>query len=153
LSRKLRIRAEEVAHLLRIRGCVLTRDVVAMGFTPSQARHTLKYLASAGCAAHVNIGGVSMWCYSRHSVARHIHRLRRALHEALCRAYVRYTTPRRAVKILLSDEKARRIFSRYVALSPKDTAVKRLVGGLLALTYDVVASSKRRRVYAVDCGR
>jgi hypothetical protein len=155
LSKKLRIRAEEVAHMLRVRGCVMVRDVVAMGFTSAQARYTLEYLTSAGRAVRVSINGVAMWCYSGNSAARHIHRLRRALHEALCRAGVRFATPRKALRVLMSDRKTSKIFSRYVGLKPSDTAVKdtaviHLISGLLALAYDVVFY-KRRPVYAVVC--
>jgi hypothetical protein len=150
LSRKLRIRIDVVAHILRIRGCVLTRDVVAMGFTPSQARHALKYLASAGRAAHVDIGGVSLWCYSAASAVRHIERLRRALHEALCAARVRYASPGRAVKIIRGNAAAAELFSRYVSLSIKDTAALKFVSGLLQLAYGDPYGTKP--VYAVNCG-
>jgi hypothetical protein len=148
LSRKLRIRAEELARLLRIRGCVMVRDVVAMGFTSSQAWHTLKHLASAGRAVRVSINGVTMWCYSGNSAVRHILRLRRTLHEALCGAGVRFVRPRKALRVLIRDRKASRIFSRYISLKP-DTAVMHLISGLLALTYDVMY--KRRPVYVVIC--
>jgi hypothetical protein len=153
LSRKLKIRAEEVVHLLRIRGCVLTRDVVDMGFTWGQAKYTLKHLVSAGRAVHILINGVSIWCYSRNSAVKHLYRLRRALHSALCRAGARFVAPRKALRILLSDEKASGIFSRYIRLSREDTAVKHLISGLLTLTYGNPVYHRKRPVYAVDCSR
>jgi hypothetical protein len=152
-SKKLRIRAEEVVHLLRIRGCILTRDVTAMGFTSSQAKHTLKYLASVGRAVHILLNGVSILCYIIISAEKHLHRLRRALHSALCRAGARFVTPRKALRILLSDEKASGIFSRYIRLSREDTAVKHLISGLLTLTYGNPVYHRKRPVYAVDCNR
>jgi hypothetical protein len=151
-SRKLKIRAENVAHMLRIRGCVLTRDVVAMGFTWSQAKYTLKYLASVGRAVHIPIDRVSMWC-CRSSALKHLYRLRRTLHAALCAAGVRFVTPRKALKILADNKTAAKIFSRYISLDPKDTAVKFFINGLLALTYGGPVYSGRKPVYVVVCNR
>ena len=155
-SRKLRIRSEVVAHLLRVRGCVLTRDVANLGFTEKQAEYTLRHLASDGRAAHLLICGVSLWCYSEESAVRHIRRLMRALHGALCSAGVRYATPKKAVGILLSDKKAGSIFTRYVILDVRNTATRRLITGLLALAYGGPAYYKaagNTPVFAAACGK
>jgi hypothetical protein len=148
LSKKLRARAEEVAELLRLRGCVLTRDVVAVGFTYKQAEYVLRYLASNGRAAHVKLGQLALWCYSANSVVKFINRLRRALHAALCSLNVKFAGPRKALKIVLSDERASKLFTRYVKL---DAVSLSFVNNLLTLTYGAPAFYRRRPVYVVTC--
>jgi len=150
-SKKVRIRAEEVAHLLRVRGCVLTRDVTAVGFSATQAKYVLLYLVSNGRAAHVKLGQLALWCYSVNSVTKFINKLRRALHDALCRANVKFVGPRKALKIVLSDERASKLFTRYVNL---DAVSLSFVNSLLALTYGDPAFYKRKRpTYVVACGK
>ncbi len=149
LTRKLKIRAAVVAELLRSRGCVLTRDVVAVGFSAKQAEYTLRFLVSEGWAAHVAIGGVSLWCYSAASAFKHVKRLSHLLHEALCRANVKFASPGRAVKIIAQDKAAAKLFSRYVVLSARNATTLKLISGLLSLAYgDVVGLA-----YVVDCSR
>lgn len=148
LSKKLRVRAEEVAELLRLRGCVLTRDVTAVGFTYKQAEYVLRYLASNGRAAHVKLGRLALWCYSTNSAVKFINKLRRALHAALCVLNVRFAGPWKALKIVLSDERASKLFARYVKL---DAVSSSFVNNLLALTYGDPLFYRRRPVYVVIC--
>jgi hypothetical protein len=150
LSKKLRVRAEEVAELLRLRGCVLTRDVAAVGFTYRQAEYVLRYLVSNGRAAHVKLGQLALWCYSVNSVVKFVNKLRRALHAALCRVNVKFAGPRKALRIVLSDERASKLFTRYVNL---DAVSLSFVNSLLALTYGDPVFYGRRPIYVVICNR
>jgi antitoxin component of RelBE/YafQ-DinJ toxin-antitoxin module len=154
LSEKLRTRAEVVAERLRL-GCVMIRDVAAMGFSAKQAEYTLRFLASKGRAAYAVIGGVSLWCYSAASVARHVKRLRRTLHEALCVAKVKYASPGRAIKIIAKDKAAARLFTRYVVINARNATTLKFISGLLKLAYGdpVYYREGMRPVYAVDCRR
>jgi hypothetical protein len=155
-SKKVKIRAEEVAHLLRSRGCILTRDVVALGFSESQAKHVLMYLASQGRAVHVVVGRISVWCYSGGSAKKHINRLRRALHAALCAAKVRFASPKKVFEIIEADKAVAKLFSRYVRLDSKDVATLQLINGFLELTYGkptFIRNRGRTPVYMVSCGK
>jgi len=156
ISKKVKIRAEEVAHLLRVRGCILTRDVVALGFSESQAKHVLLHLASQGRVVHAVVGRISVWCYSGGSAKKHISRLRRALHTALCAAKVRFATPKKAFEIIEANKATAKLFSRYVRLDSKDVATVQLINGLLELTYGKPAFIRNRGrtpVYVVSCGK
>ncbi|MFZ8808373.1 MAG: winged-helix domain-containing protein [Pyrobaculum sp.] len=150
-SKKVRTRTEEVAHLLLVRGCVLTRDAVAaLGLTRSQVEYVLRQLASNGRAARIMLGQLSVWCYSGNSAAKFINKLRRALHTALCRANVKFVEPRKALKIALSDENASKLFTRYVSL---DAVSSSFINSLLALTYgDPVYYKRTKPMYMVTCG-
>lgn len=133
---------------MRLRGCVLTRDVVAVGFTYKQAEYVLRYLTSNGRAARVKLGRLVLWCYSTNSVVKFINKLRRALHAVLCSLNVRFAGPRKALKIVLSDERASKLFARYVKL---DSVSLSFVNSLLALTYGDPMFYRRRLVYVVIC--
>ncbi len=155
VSKKVKIRAAEVAYLLRIRGCVTTRAVVELGFTKTQAEAALRYLAASGRAVRVGVGRVAVWCYSEKSAARHMARLRRALHRLICAAKLKYVSPIDVLEIITGDKEARRLFTRYIKLSVKDTAALHFLSGLLTFVYGepVFMKSNRKPVYFAYCGR
>jgi hypothetical protein len=146
VSKKVKIRAEEVAHVLRVRGCIMVRALVEAGFTRVQAEQALRYLSSNGRAVHVAVGRIALWCYSRKSAARHLARLRRALHRAVCAAGMKYVSPRDAFEAIVKDKAARRVFARYTELSEKNTALLHLLSGILTSMYVLVRRRKRGRM-------
>jgi hypothetical protein len=153
LSRKVKIRAEEVAKLLRARGCATVRAVMGLGFSNTQADHALKHLAAAGRAVCVYVGDVGMWCYSRRSAVKHLRRLRHLLHGLICAAKLKYVTPKKALMLISGDKAAKRVFGRYISLN-LDAGSLQFVNGLLKLTYGEPAVRRRRKpVYFADCGK
>jgi hypothetical protein len=158
ISNKVRVRVEEVAHLLRIRGCITIRDVMQIGFTHSQAFIALKYLVKTGRAVQVKLGRfTAVWCYSGHSAYKHLSRLRRALHTSIC-ANARdriYVTPSEALRFIMKDRRARKLISRFVDLKPVATTLC-FLRGLMDLAYGgptFIKNSGRELVYFVDCQR
>jgi hypothetical protein len=156
VSKKVRIRAEEAARLLRMRGCITTRAVVELGFSHTQARVALGRLAAAGRAVHLEIGGVVLWCNSARSAARHVGRLKKALHALICAAGAKYVSPRDALEIIIKDKETRRLFSRYINPRPGDTAALNFLSGLLASMYGDAAFRVKKGtmpLYFADCWR
>ena len=155
-SKKVRIRAEEVAHLLRLRGCVTARAVVELGFSRTQAEDALKYLVSANRAVRVRVGRVVLWCFSRHSAVKHMHRLRRTLHALICASKMKYVSPRGALELITKNKEARKLFSRYINPRPEDTAALHFLAGLLTSMYGEPAfrvGKGRMPIYFADCRR
>ena len=156
ISKKVKRRAEEAAHLLRVRGCITTSAVVKLGFSRTQAENALKYLVSAGRAVRVEIGGIALWCYSRKSAARHLGRLRRALRALICAAGAKYVSPRGALEIVMRSREARKLFSRYINPRPEDAAALRFLRGLLASMYGEPMLRVKKGttpLYFADCRR
>ena len=155
-SKKVRVRAEEAAHLLRMRGCITTRAVAELGFSYTQAKAALEHLTAAGRAVRIEIGGVALWCYSMKSALRHVGRLRRALHALICAAGVKYVSPRDALEIIMRSKEVKKLFSRYINPRPGDTAALHFLSGLLASMYGEAAlrvNSGRTPLYFADCRR
>ena len=155
-SKKVRRRAEEAAHLLRVRGCITTRAVAELGFSRTQAENALKYLVSTGRAVRIEIGGIALWCYSMRSAARHVGRLRRALHALICAAGAKYVSPRDALEIVVRSKEARKLFSRYINPRPGDAAALHFLSGLLASMYGEAAFRIKKGtmpLYFADCRR
>ena len=155
-SKKVRVRAEEAAHLLRVRGCITTRAVAELGFSYTQAKVALERLAAAGRAVRIEIGGIALWCYSMRSAARHVGRLRRALHALICAAGAKYVSPRDALEIVMRSKEARKLFSRYINPRPGDAAALHFLSGLLASMYGEAALRVKKGtmpLYFADCRR
>ncbi len=147
ISKKVKIRMKEVARLLRIRGCVLARAVVELGFSKMQAVHALERVG-----VRVYVGNVRMWCYSRRSAVKHLRRLRSILHGLICAAGAKYVTPEKALMLIAGDKAAKKIFSRYVRVDARDTGALQFLNGLLRLTYgEPVILKRRKQVYFADC--
>jgi uncharacterized protein YfcZ (UPF0381/DUF406 family) len=155
VSKKVEIRAGEVAHLLRVRGCIATRAVVELGFSRTQAEAALKHLAATGRAVRIKVGRVALWCYSQKSAARHIHRLRRVLHMLICATKARHISPRDALEIIMKNRNATRLFSRYIDPRAEDAAALHFLAGLLASMYGKALRIRKGRVpiYFADCRR
>lgn len=156
ISKKVKIRAEEVVRLMRMRGCIAVRHLTELGFSHTQAESALKYLVSTGRAVRIRVGRVSLWCYSRKSAARHVGRLRRALHALICATRVKYVSPRDALEIIMKNKEAKRLFSRYINPRPEDTAALHFLSGLLAFMYGEAAlcvNRCRTPLFFVDCQR
>ena len=156
ISKKVKIRAEEVARLMRMRGCIAVRHLTELGFSHTQAESALKYLVSTGRAVRIRVGRVSLWCYSRKSAARHVGRLRRALHALICAARVKYVSPRDALEIIMKNKEARRLFSRYINPRPEDTAALHFLAGLLTSMYGeptLCVNRGRTPLFFADCQR
>lgn len=156
VTKKVKIRTEEVAKLLRSRGCIMTRAVTELGFSDTQAKVALKRLVESGRAVYVKLGRVAVWCNSRRSAIRHIGRLRRALHVLLCEAKVKYVTPKEALELITGNKAARKLFSRYIELRPNNVATLSFLSGLLASAYGspaFVLNRGREPLYYVDCRR
>jgi len=154
LSRKVRIRSEEVAKLLRTRGCVTLRGVEELGFTRSQAERALEHLAAAGRAVCVYVGDVRMWCYSNKSAVRHLRRLRHILHGLICAAKMKYVTSKKALELVASNKAVKKVFGRYIRVDPSDTGALQFLNGLLKLMYgEPVVLRRRKPVYFADCGK
>ncbi len=148
VSKKVKIRMKEVAHMLRIRGCITARAVMELGFSEKQAVYTLE---RAG-AAHVYVGDVRMWCYSKKSAVKHLRRLRSILHGLICAAGIKYVTPKKALTLIAGDKAAKKVFSRYVRIDERDTGTLRFLRGLLQLTYgEPIILRRRKPVYFADC--
>jgi len=154
VSKKVKIRSEEVAELLRMRGCVGLRSIVELGFTRTQAAYALEHLAAAGRAVRIYVGDVRMWCYSRRSAVKHLRRLRHLLHGLICAARVKYVTPKKALELVANNKDAKKVFGRYMRVDPRDTGTLHFLNGLLKLTYGGPAASRPRKpVYFADCGK
>jgi antitoxin component of RelBE/YafQ-DinJ toxin-antitoxin module len=156
VSKKVKIRAEEAAHKLRVNGCITVRALAEAGFTRTQAEQALRYLASNGRAVRIKIGRVALWCYSMRSAVRHVGRLRRTLHALICAAGAKYVSPRDVFEIVMKNKEARRLFSRYINLRPGDTAALHFLSGLLASMYGETAfrvKKGRTPLYFAVCRR
>jgi hypothetical protein len=152
---KVKKRAEKAARLLRMRGCITTSAVMEMGYSKTQAESALKYLTSAGRAVRVRVGRISLWCCSGKSAARHVERLRRALHALICAAGVKYVSPRDSLELIMRDRAARSLFSRYIKLGTNSAALN-FLAALLESVYGRPAFRKRRGsmpVYFAECRR
>jgi len=155
-SKKVKARAEEVAKLMRANGCITTRAVVAVGYSRAQAESALKHLASVGLAHRVKVGRIVMWCSNRELADAHVEMLKTALHRLICAAGVKYVSPVDVLEMAARDKEVRRLFTRYVNLSPKDTAALHLLNGLLAAMYGKPAFRKRggtMPLYFANCGK
>ena len=154
ISKKVRMRIEEVAHLLHIHGCITTRAVMELGFSHTQATVALKHLVATGRAVRLKIGGIALWCCSMKSALRHVDELRRALHALICSARVKYVSPSDALELIARSEEASRLFSRYINLRPRDATSLKFLNGLLASMYGEAVFRIRRGtmpLYFADC--
>jgi metal-responsive CopG/Arc/MetJ family transcriptional regulator len=156
ITKKVKLRTEEVARLLRRHGCITIRAVMELGFSHTQAYVALRRLVESGRAVQANVGGVALWCYSRRSAVKHINRLRKTLHALICAAKMKYVAPKDAFEVIVNDKAARRLFSRYIVLEPNNTAMWHFLGGLLDLMYggpSLYLNTGRKPIYFVDCRR
>jgi uncharacterized protein (DUF1778 family) len=153
VTKKVETRVEEVAHLLRIRGCVTVRNVMELGLSKTQAEVALRYLTESGRAVRVKLGQqFTLWCYSRRSVVRHLRRLKNVLHSLICDAKMKYVRPGKALELILNDKQARRLFSRYISLKTNSAKTLDAVKSLLELNYGKpITYAGGGPVYFVDC--
>ncbi len=159
ISRKVKIRSDEAYQLIKMRGCITTKDVMELGFTHSQALSALTYLQKNGVIVRVKVGDKAgdmlIWCRSRKTAVKRLRELKHVLHAVICKAGIKYVTIKRALDAIMNDDTAKRLFAQYVTLDIKSPATRRFINKLLEVMYGGVLYKKgdRTPVYFADCSK
>jgi hypothetical protein len=117
--------------------------------THNELFYVLRKLRQEGRVVAVNLGRAAFWCASRAAAEEVLSRLTETLKSLLC-GRRRFATPKEALRLVVENEEARKLFSRHMLLRP-NPATAQIIDALMARAFGDPIKTSRGHIYYIRC--
>lgn len=146
-------RIEAARGFIKWWGCVTTAALRRkLGLSEMQARYVAYNLLPQGIVQKM-VGATALWCRDSAAAQAHVERLRDVVRRLIVQNGVRYATAAKVLELIMQDNAARLLFSKYISLKKYrrgfPAASIAFISDILTSLYGPPVSYSKRDVYFV----